>query len=225
MPVNSSSSPRTGARKAARKPARASLRGAVAEVFRKAILESAEKVFRTEGFADAKIAKIAQQAGLAAGTIYNYFDSKESIFRALIDHRAEEFWTGLQTIAAQTSDPRERLLQVTGATLEYMESNSPMCMLFEQLGGHSAMALRKACGPSADRLRTRYLGFYQEILADAARAGLVRKELPLDEITLVFTGGVYGLLLGWKSSGRTGRLRDRAALLVDLFLEGAGSRT
>jgi AcrR family transcriptional regulator len=197
----------------------------VAEVFRKAILDSAEKVFRNEGFADAKIAKIAQLAGLAAGTIYNYFDSKEGIFRALIDHRAEEFWIGLQAIAAQAPDPRERLLRVTGATLEYMESHTPMCIPFEQLGGHSALALRKACGPGFERMRARYLRFYEDILADAARVGLVRKELPLDEVTLVFTGSVYGLLLGWKNSGRKGRLRDRAALLVDLFLEGAGSRT
>jgi AcrR family transcriptional regulator len=225
MAVNTPSSARTAVRKAGRRPARGSLRGAVAEVFRRAILESAEKVFRTEGFADAKIAKIAQMAGLAAGTLYNYFDSKESIFRALIDHRAEEFWTGLQAIATQTADARERLLKVTEATLEYMESHTPMCMLFEQLGGHSALALRKVCGPGAERLRTRYLRFYEDILADAARTGLIRKELPLEEVTLAFTGSIYGLLLGWKDSSRKGRLRDRAALLVDLFLEGAGSRT
>ncbi len=225
MGVNSSSSTRTAARKSARKPARASLRGAVAEVFRRAILDSAEKVFHTEGFADAKIAKIAQMAGLASGTIYNYFDSKESIFRALVDHRAEAFWAGLQEITARVDDPRERLLQITSATLEYLDSHTPMCAFFDQLGANSALALRRAIGPSAEKMRTRFLRFYEDVLVDATRTGLVRKDLPLDEVTLAFTGSVYGFLIGWKSSGRKGRLRDRAALLVDLFLEGAGKRT
>lgn len=224
MGVNPPSTARSSGRRGARRPARASLRGAVAEVFRRAILDSAEKVFRDLGLAEAKMAKIAQQAGMAAGTLYNYFDSKESIFRALVDQRAEEFWISLQAIAAQVSDPRERLLSVTRATFEYMETHTPMCMLFEELGGHSGQTVRRACGPGADRLRARYLGFYEAILADAVKAGLMRKELPLGEVTVAFTGSIYGLLRGWMLSGRKGRLRDRAAMLVDLFFQGAGTK-
>jgi AcrR family transcriptional regulator len=225
MRVNRASPARTTTRKTVARPARASLRGAVAEVFRRAILDSAEKIFRSEGFADAKIARIAQQAGLAAGTLYNYFDSKESLFRALIEQRAEEFWTSLQAIADQASDPRERLHRVTVATFDYMEANTSLCMMFEQLNGHSAQAVRRACGPGADRLRARYLQFFESIFADAARVGVVRKELPLPEVTLAFCGSIYGFLRGWVSTGRKERLRDRAAFLVDLFLQGAGTKT
>ena len=170
------------------------------------------------------MAKIARGAGVAAGTIYNYFDSKESIFRALLEQRAEEFWAGLQAIAAEAVDPRERLVRVTEATFEHMEAHIPMRMVFEQRGAPTAQALRRACGPGADRMRIRYLQFFETLFADAVRAGLVRKELPLGEITLVFCGSVYGFLRGWDPS-RKGRLRDRAAFLVDLFLEGAGTRT
>jgi AcrR family transcriptional regulator len=224
MPVNTSSSGRTPARKAGPRPARASLRGALAEVFRRAILDAAAKVFRSEGFADAKMATIARRAGVAAGTLYNYFDSKESIFRALLEQSADEFWTGLQTTAAETVDPRERLLRVTEATFEHLEAHSPMCMVFEQLGSNNVQTVRRVCGPAADRLRARYLQLYQSILADSVRAGLVRKELPLADITLAFCGSVYGFLRGWQAS-RKRRLRDRAAFLVDLFLKGAGTRT
>lgn len=224
MAVNRLSS-RTTARKTVARPARASLRGAVAAVFRRAILDSAEKIFRAEGFADAKIAKIAQGAGLAAGTLYNYFDSKESLFRALIEHRADEFWAGLQGIAEQAGDPRERLQRVTEATFDYMEANASICMMFEQIGGHAAQAVRKACGPGVERMRTRYLQFYESIFADAVRAGLVRKDLPLEEVTLAFCGSIFGFLRGRVGTGRKERLRDRAAFLVDLFLQGAGTKT
>jgi AcrR family transcriptional regulator len=224
MAVNSSSAAKASLRKSPKRPAKASLRGAVAEVFRRAILDSAEKVFRAEGFADAKMAKIAQQAGMAAGTLYNYFDSKESIFRALVDHRTDEFWTGLQAIAAQTDDVRERLRRITEATFDYMESHSPMCMVFDQPGSHSALAVRRACAPGVDRLRARFLRFYEDIFAEAARADLVRPQAPLDEVTLAFCGSIMGLLRGWMLAQRKGRLRDRAAFLVDLFLQGATPR-
>jgi AcrR family transcriptional regulator len=225
MPVNPTSAARPPARKGARRPARASLRGAVVEVFRRAILDAAEKVFRDQGFADAKMAKIAQQAGMAAGTLYNYFDSKESIFRALIDQRAELFLASLQALAQQAPDPRQRLLAITRATFEYMESHTPMCMLFEQMGAHSAMAMRRACGPGVDRMRARYLNLVEGVLGEARGSGLLRPDVALAEATLIFTGSVYGLLSGWLFGGRKGRLRDRAALLVDLFLEGAGTKS
>src|SRR5688572_14151475 len=140
MPVNPASSARPPARKASPRPGKATLRGAVVEVVRRAILDAAEKVFRDQGFAEAKMARIAQQAGMAAGTLYNYFDSKESIFRALIDQRGDQFLASLKALAQQAPDPRQRLLAITRATFEYMESHTPMCMLFEQLGPHSAMA-------------------------------------------------------------------------------------
>src|SRR5687768_552503 len=78
--------------------ARSSLRGAVATVIRGAILEAAETVFGERGFAGAKMVEVAERAGVAAGTLYNYYDSKESLFRALIEHRAEEFMGGLEAI-------------------------------------------------------------------------------------------------------------------------------
>jgi AcrR family transcriptional regulator len=223
MGVNSSSAAKAPARKSPRRPARASLRGAVAEVFRRAILDSAEKVFRAEGFADARMAKIAQHAGMAAGTLYNYFASKESIFRALVDHRTEEFWTGLQAIAAEEADVRERLRRAAEATFDHLESHSPMCMLFDQ--DHTAQAVRRACAPGAERMRARFLRFYEDIFAEAARAGLVRPVAPLDEVTLAFCGSILGLLRGWMLTRRKGRLRDRAAFLVDLYLQGTGAGT
>jgi AcrR family transcriptional regulator len=226
MPVNPSSHGRSPARKpTTRRPARASLRGAVVEVFRRAILDAAEKVFRDQGFADAKMARIAQQAGMAAGTLYNYFDSKESIFRALIDQRADQFLASLQALAQQAPGPRQRLLAITRATFEYMETHTPMCMLFEQLGPHSAMAMRRACGPGVERMRARFLGLVEGVLGEARRGGLLRADVGLGDATLVFTGSVYGLLSGWVFAGRKGRLRDRAAMLVDLFLEGAGTKS
>lgn len=58
---------------------------------RAAILDAATREFAGSGFAAARVASIASRAGVAAGTIYNYFDDKGGILLALLQrlHRAE----------------------------------------------------------------------------------------------------------------------------------------
>jgi AcrR family transcriptional regulator len=223
-----------------RSSARSTLRGAVAGVVRKTILEAAETVFGERGFADAKMAEVARRAGVAAGTLYNYFDSKESMFRALIEHRAEEFMGGLEAIAAggaagqpgarrgeraRPHDPLAQLERLTEATFAYVESHAAVFLLFEQIGGSAGMGARRACGPSGESLRGRYLQLFQGILSRAVRAGRVRGGLPIDDLALIYAGGVQGLMRGWLLDGRPGRLTDRTGLLLSVFLQGAGKRS
>ena len=51
---------------------------------RQKLIRAAEKVFGNEGFYAARVSEITREAGVAAGTFYLYFDSKEALLRALI---------------------------------------------------------------------------------------------------------------------------------------------
>jgi len=48
------------------------------------ILDAARDEFGERGFSDSSIVAITQRAGVALGTFYTYFDSKESVFQALV---------------------------------------------------------------------------------------------------------------------------------------------
>ncbi len=50
----------------------------------RAILDAAAAEFGERGFHDTGITQITQRAGVALGTFYTYFDSKEEVFRALV---------------------------------------------------------------------------------------------------------------------------------------------
>jgi AcrR family transcriptional regulator len=54
------------------------------------ILDAALSVFAEKGFAATRIDEIAARAGVAKGTIYLYFDSKEAVFTALVQNRLGE---------------------------------------------------------------------------------------------------------------------------------------
>lgn len=52
---------------------------------RTAILHSAIQLFGVQGFGATTVRDIIRQTNLAAGTFYNYFNSKEEVFRAVVD--------------------------------------------------------------------------------------------------------------------------------------------
>src|SRR5262245_10589054 len=56
---------------------------------RQRILTSAMRVFASKGFFGAKVAEIAQQAGVADGTIYLYFKSKDDLLISLFEAQME----------------------------------------------------------------------------------------------------------------------------------------
>jgi AcrR family transcriptional regulator len=53
------------------------------------ILDAARDEFGERGFSDSSIVAITQRAGVALGTFYTYFDSKESVFQALVKDMSE----------------------------------------------------------------------------------------------------------------------------------------
>lgn len=58
---------------------------------RRDILDAAELVFTTRGFAAARMDDIAESAGVAKGTLYLYFSSKQELFVSLLEERTREY--------------------------------------------------------------------------------------------------------------------------------------
>jgi AcrR family transcriptional regulator len=73
---------------------------------RRDILAAAAKLFRRDGFADTGIEAIAAEAEVAAGTVYNYFESKGDLLIALVALDGEEVRAaGKSIIAHPPKDP------------------------------------------------------------------------------------------------------------------------
>jgi AcrR family transcriptional regulator len=69
---------------------------------RQAILAAAREVFSELGYETATVRDIIRRTGLAAGTFYNYYRSKEEVFAALADDGARRFAPILKSIRAQS---------------------------------------------------------------------------------------------------------------------------
>jgi AcrR family transcriptional regulator len=81
-----------------------------AEARRTQILDAAAQCFRAYGFHGASIAKISRQAGMSVGHIYHYFENKEAIIAAIVQHDLERLgmiWAELRA----SHDVREMMIE------------------------------------------------------------------------------------------------------------------
>ncbi len=85
--------------------------GAKGEATRQRLMDAAEEIFGTKGFYQTSVSDITQKAGVAQGTFYLYFPSKNDIFRALVEHLSHTLRkeTELATRGAKDRLEAERL--------------------------------------------------------------------------------------------------------------------
>lgn len=83
------------------------------EETRSRILNAALDAFEEKGYAASTMEEIAERAGVAKGTLYNYFDGKEALLSGLAEEFAQAVHGQLKRFAVKKSQPlRERILAV-----------------------------------------------------------------------------------------------------------------
>jgi AcrR family transcriptional regulator len=212
-------SPRSAAAPIA--PATGRARDAARAVFRNAILDAAESVFAERGFHGARIQDIARGARTAVGTVYNHFEQKEDVLRALLDERTLALLTEL---AAREDDPdpfEARLVARLGRLLRYVDTHRGFFALAIDHGllGASTAAAASVLGGRDPKRVTGFRDALQEIAAEGVRAGALA---PLDPVRLArLLGGILRAFTVGLLHGEAGPLAGEAQLLVQLFLHGA----
>lgn len=134
---------------------------------RNRLLAAAEIEFGERGFHDAAISGITQRAGVALGTFYVYFESKEEIFRALVAHMGQ---LTRKWIAERVSEAPDRLTAERRGIQAFIE--------FVRAHGNLYQVISEAQFVAEDAYRDYYSSFakaYSENLEQAAADGDIRK--------------------------------------------------
>ena len=195
-----------------------------AEGKRERILEAAIKVFAAEGFYNAKVSQIAHQAGVADGTIYLYFKSKDDLLINLFEDRMERVNANLREAIDTESTAVARLKRIVKLHLQLVEQNRDMAEVISVELRQSSKFIREYSNPKfAEFLRT---------IAGAVVEGQRTGELRTGIDPYVFARALFGALdeiaLAWlvkhpgsKASIELPRAADQ---LGDLFIEGLRAR-
>jgi AcrR family transcriptional regulator len=102
---------------------------------RAALLEAAARVFSETPFAETRIADIAARAGVANGTFYTYFDSKEEIFREVAAAVLHAMLTAPRRDPGNVEgDPIRDVEYASRAYFQVVVDNAVIARSVEQLG-------------------------------------------------------------------------------------------
>ena len=134
---------------------------------REKLLHAAEAEFGESGFADTSIASITQRAGVALGTFYVYFESKEEIFRALVSYMGEltRQWIGERVAASPDRLTAER--RGVEAFIEFVRTHRNLYRVVSMAQFVAEDAFREYYSVFASA--------YEENLRRAADAGDIRE--------------------------------------------------
>lgn len=203
-----------------RKKERRSVREESRAVYRHAIIEAAIRIFGRTGFNATKIADIAAEAGVATGTLYNYFSSKEDIFLSILDDGRERLSAELE-LGLSVEDPLLRLRELIRVMFEFLEEHGALFTIYMQIGANPIDFRRDA---SAGDEAFRQFIFAQMTTALAEAGDRVRTDYPSNTLAMALGGLIHGAVTHWVEGGCQPGLRAQTDTIMDLFLHGATPR-
>jgi len=156
-------------------------------VRRDEILDAAAKVFARKGFARTKVEEIANALGVAKGTIYLYFRSKEALFLAVADRTMSLLQNRVRSKAAEIADPLQRMSAAAYEYLGFFEENPELFEIFV----HERAEFRERKDSTYMTYRERQLSILEQRLRELQSAGLVRQIDPA-RVSRLFGDLLYG---------------------------------
>jgi TetR/AcrR family transcriptional regulator, fatty acid metabolism regulator protein len=180
------------------------------------IIEAAVRVFARNGYYNSRVSDIAREAGIASGTIYLYFRTKEEILVRLFRDKMAEWVATVRREIAVEPDAVRKIRRLVALHFSVLEHNPDLAEVVqvELRQGHKFFR-----GASAHEVSA-YFDLIASVLEEGIAAGQVRPDLPVKIATKTLFGAMDQLATSWVLGKRTYRLTDSAEAVATIFLQG-----
>jgi len=177
---------------------------------RQEIITAAVELFRTKGYEKTTMQNVMDALGIAKGTIYHYFKSKEDLLEAVIEESVVEYLTGMQATLDES----------TGNALDKMR----LLILAGQVADEQEEIIEHLHRPGNAGMQTRQLAvtisglapLYAKVIQQGCDEGVFQTEHPLESAELILSGIQFLTDLGihpWKPEDLMRRALSFPALL------------
>jgi TetR/AcrR family fatty acid metabolism transcriptional regulator len=181
------------------------------------ILKAAVKVFARNGFHATRVSEVAKAAGVADGTIYLYFKSKEELLVSLFEDRVSKLLAFMQDSLPKLSSAPERLRAVIDMQLGLLEGERELAEVITVILRQSTRLMKEFAAPKF----IAYLDAIAKIVSEGQAEGDFRTDISPHIAARAVFGALDGITLTW-ALGRAeqGALARAATQLADVLLRG-----
>ncbi len=180
------------------------------------IIEAAVRIFARNGYYNSRVSDIAKEAGIASGTIYLYFKTKDEILVTLFREKMAEFVATVRKAIAAEPDAVAKLRRLIGLHFKLLEDHSEMAEVVQVELRQGQKFFR---GASANEV-SGYFDLISSVLEEGIAAGLFRSDLPIKTVRKVLFGAMDQMATSWVLGKRGYKLSETAEAVADIFLKG-----
>ena len=180
------------------------------------IVDAAIRVFARNGYYNSRVSDIAREAGIASGTIYLYFRTKEEILVTLFREKMAAFVAHLRREIAGETDPVAKIRRLVELHFTVLEQSPALAEVVqvELRQGHKFFR-----GASAHEVSA-YFELIGSVLEEGVATGRFRADVPVKIATKMLFGAMDQMATSWVLGKRGYRLVDTAAAVATIFLKG-----
>jgi TetR/AcrR family fatty acid metabolism transcriptional regulator len=165
---------------------------------RRLLLDSAVKVFARKGYHAARVGDIAEEAGVAYGLLYHYFDSKDDVLRSVFRETWRALIETIKSVEEGEDEPLEQLRKVAEILLRSWRRDPDLVRVLVL-----EVTRSQHLAEEMDEIVASFAAI-QEIVERGQADGSIRPDLDARLASYVFYGAIDELLTGWV----LGRLPD-----------------
>jgi len=163
------------------------------------LLGAARRVFAEKGFHAATVDDIAAAAGVAKGTVYLYYRSKQDVYWGALEHGITELHNEIQTRLAAEEKPESKVRAFIEIKIRYFEMNRDFFRIyFSELG--SGLSHPAEMPPQFEQMYLQQARLLETVLQQGIDSGAIR-EIRRDTAAVAISDLIRGIivqrLLGW----------------------------
>lgn len=182
---------------------------------RQAILATAARVFADNGYPGTDMQAVADAAGVAKGTLYLYFPSKEDLFLAAVDQGIVDLRCYIDSSVEHIGDPLERIAAAIHSYLRFFKDRPEQVELL--ILERAEFRDRKT--PTYFEHRNTGKEKWHALLRGLVADGRLR-DVPITRIDDVVSELVYGSMFTNHFTGQTKPLEVQARDILDVVFNG-----
>lgn len=183
---------------------------------RRELLATAAEVFAAHGYNATTVRRIADEAGLLAGSLYYHFDSKESMLDEILSTFLGELWAGYDAVLAAGLGPRETLEALVTESFREIDRHRPAVAIYQKESHHLAARPRFAyLADSQRRFEKAWLGTLRRGVAE----GVFRADLDA-RLTYRFLRDTVWVAASWYRPGGHHTPEEIAHQYLSMILDG-----
>lgn len=183
---------------------------------REAILRAAVNVFAEKGFFNSKVADIATAAGIADGTVYLYFKSKDEILHSVFDRAMASFIDEGRREIAEIDNAGDKLRRIAELHLEKLGADRELAVVFQvELRGSTKFMKEFSATGFAE-----YLDIIRATIAEGQRDGTYRRDIKPITAAKILYGALDEMVTNWILSERNYPLAPMADEVLKIFNGG-----